>query len=350
MACSYWHAPRRGSTVTITSAHEPWNFRRCPSTLGRSIPRSSRAKCRIAVGSVRKVDGPVVDRSPDSLVAVATTCRRPSSLVAGAAGGRTARRRAPGSETAGNRQACAEPALPLGSPRDAASAWSAALVWILRVLLRKWLWVKRLRARRRAIRRRVAVRPLTALPSRERRAPRSRHSPCEASRDAHRQAARRACAAAAEWSDRSTRRRGRVLFSTAECATSTVPTSASVSWTTRPATSPGSHADGLFPCPPGAGAPAFEKIRARVAREVDALVVIADVAKPPSEATASLVRALSDLVPVPLVVFTKADGPEKLVAGEPNDRVAMRVDRLRREALHHAWQPPWACPSGRRSA
>jgi hypothetical protein len=88
-----------------------------------------------------------------------------------------------------------------------------------------------------------------------------------------------------------------------------------------------------LPCPPWAGAPAFEKMRARVAREVDALVVVADVAKPPSEATASLVRALSDFVPVPLVVLTKADGPLQLVADEPNDRVATRIDRMRREAF-----------------
>ncbi len=91
-----------------------------------------------------------------------------------------------------------------------------------------------------------------------------------------------------------------------------------------------------LPCSPGAGAPPFEQIRARVARDVDAVVVIADVAKPPSEATASLVRALSDLVPVPLVVLTKAEGPLQLVAGQPNDRLATRIDRMRHEALDRA--------------
>jgi hypothetical protein len=64
-----------------------------------------------------------------------------------------------------------------------------------------------------------------------------------------------------------------------------------------------------LPCPSAAGAPIVEQIRNRVGREADALIVIADVRQPPGKATASLVRELGDVVPLALVVLTKADGP-----------------------------------------
>jgi hypothetical protein len=78
-----------------------------------------------------------------------------------------------------------------------------------------------------------------------------------------------------------------------------------------------------------------------VAREADALIVIADVRQPPSKATASLVRELGDVVPVALVVLTKADGPLKLAIGGANDSamaaanddVRAKIERVRRDAF-----------------
>jgi hypothetical protein len=93
--------------------------------------------------------------------------------------------------------------------------------------------------------------------------------------------------------------------------------------------------DGLtlmdLPCPAAARAHVVEKIRSRVAQEADALVVVTDVAQPPGETTASLIRVLSDFVPVLLVVLTKADRPLQRVAG---DAAALStIDRARREAF-----------------
>jgi hypothetical protein len=82
-----------------------------------------------------------------------------------------------------------------------------------------------------------------------------------------------------------------------------------------------------LPCPPLAGALIVEQIKNRVAREVDALVVVADVVHAPGAATALLVRALLDVVPLVLVVLTKADGPLPLVAGSANDDVASKIER-----------------------
>jgi hypothetical protein len=95
--------------------------------------------------------------------------------------------------------------------------------------------------------------------------------------------------------------------------------------------------DGLtlmdLPCPSVAGSPVVEQLRRRAAREVDALVVVEDVEQPPGEATASLVRELSDFVPLVLVVLTKADRPLQLVAGGPHDDVPSRIEHVRHEAL-----------------
>ena len=93
--------------------------------------------------------------------------------------------------------------------------------------------------------------------------------------------------------------------------------------------------DGLtlmdLPCPAAASAHVVEKIRSRVAHEADALVVVTDVAHPPGGTTASLVRLLSDFVPVLLVVLTKADRPLQLVAG--GAAVPSAIDHARREAF-----------------
>lgn len=88
-----------------------------------------------------------------------------------------------------------------------------------------------------------------------------------------------------------------------------------------------------LPCPPAAGAPVIEQVRSRVAREVDALVLVVDAAKAPGEATAALVRELSVLAPVLLVVLTKADGPVRLLAGGADDDVRSRIEQARRDAF-----------------
>jgi hypothetical protein len=84
------------------------------------------------------------------------------------------------------------------------------------------------------------------------------------------------------------------------------------------------------PCPSGAGAAVAEKTRNRVAREADALVVVADMARPPSEAVASLVSALGGQVPVLLVVLTKA---ERSLQGGPDGTSDAATEALRRQAL-----------------
>jgi hypothetical protein len=87
-----------------------------------------------------------------------------------------------------------------------------------------------------------------------------------------------------------------------------------------------------LPCPPIAGSPIVEQVRSRVAREVDALVVVVDIGNGPGKATAALVRELSDIVPVALVVLTKADAPLVLAKGANNDTLS-KIDRVRREAF-----------------
>ncbi len=98
--------------------------------------------------------------------------------------------------------------------------------------------------------------------------------------------------------------------------------------------------DGLtlmdVPCPHAAGAPAVEKMRSRVARDADAIVVIADVAQPPGDATASLVRALSDHVPVVLVVLTKADRALRAWTEGRGGDVASRIQPMRSQAFERA--------------
>jgi hypothetical protein len=89
-----------------------------------------------------------------------------------------------------------------------------------------------------------------------------------------------------------------------------------------------------LPCPSVVGAPVVEPIRSRVVRDVDALVVVADIARPPSGATASLVRELSQVVPVWLVVLTKADGPLQLLAAGGDGDLPSRIERVCREAFN----------------
>jgi hypothetical protein len=85
-----------------------------------------------------------------------------------------------------------------------------------------------------------------------------------------------------------------------------------------------------LPCSPAARV--VDKIRNRVVHEADALILVADLAHPPGEATASLVRSLSDFVPVLLVVLTKADGALKPVASGGEDGGA-GIEPLRRAAF-----------------
>jgi hypothetical protein len=88
-----------------------------------------------------------------------------------------------------------------------------------------------------------------------------------------------------------------------------------------------------LPCSPAASTPVVDKVRNRVLQEADALVLVADLARPLGQATTSLVRALGDLVPVLLVVLTKADAALNDVAAGAEDRVSSGIERLRREAL-----------------
>jgi hypothetical protein len=87
-----------------------------------------------------------------------------------------------------------------------------------------------------------------------------------------------------------------------------------------------------LPCPAIADTPAAEQVRKRVAREVDALVLVADIQRPLGAATASLVRELKGVVPLVLVVLTKGDTPrhDAVVA---NGAVASRIRRAQKDAF-----------------
>jgi hypothetical protein len=87
-----------------------------------------------------------------------------------------------------------------------------------------------------------------------------------------------------------------------------------------------------LPCPPAVmGAPVVDHIKARVARDVDGLVVVADAGHPPGDATASLVRELGEIVPVVLVVLTKADRQAAVAPGGSSDETRARLERVRSE-------------------
>ncbi len=323
--------PRRGSTVTLVRSAPTLEFSAL-SVDGRSVAQLSR-KMPDRQGLFEKSMGQI-DRETAATVALAARLQsareRAGSLEAAAGERPDGERQDP--DTAGL-DGIAEPVAPPRSPRGAAAVWSRLWSWILRVLL-QWPWVKRLA-------------PKTSEPETRHRASSegdaSERKETRAAVDALERelAGMRTVERLAEHAQRLQAERQKYEEERRALFLSQVREFDGTDIGERIVDYPARYLpQGLtlmdLPCPPGAGAPAFEKIRARVARDVDALVVIADVAKPPSEATVSLVRALSDLVPVPLVVLTKADGPLQLVAGAPDDRGATRIDRTLREARNRA--------------
>ena len=323
--------PRRGSTITIVRSAPTLEFSAL-SVAGRSVAKLSR-NMPDRRGLFEKSMGQI-DRETAATVALLARLQaareRAGSLEAAAGKRPDGERQDP--DTA-RLDGVVERVAPLGSPRGAASVWSALWSWILRVLL-QWPWVKRLA-------------PKTSDPATRRGTSSdggaSEREETRAAIDALERelAGLRTVERLAEHAQLLQAERQKYEKERRALFLSQVREFDGTDIGERIVDYPARYVpQGLtlmdLPCPPGAGAPAFEKIRVRVARDVDALVVIADVAKPPSEATASLVRALSDLVPVPLVVLTKADGPLQLVAGEANDRVGTRLDRMRREALERA--------------
>jgi hypothetical protein len=301
--------PRRGSTITIV----------------RSAPTPEFSALSVDGRSVAKLSRTMPDRQALFEKSMAQIERETAATVALVARLQATR------ERAGSLERVA-PLAPL-APRRAASVWFALWSWILRVLF-QWAWIKRLAPRTSD----SAMRRGTSSDGggSEREETRAEIDALERELGGMRTVERLAEHAQLLQVERQKyEKERRALF------LSQVREFDGTDIGERVVDYPARYVPQGFtlmdlPCSPGAAAPAFEKIRARVARDVDALVVIADVAKPPSEATASLVRALSDLVPVPLLVLTKAEGPLQLVAGEPNDRVATRLDRMRREALEHA--------------
>ncbi len=322
--------PRRGSTVTIVR-HAPTLEFSALSIDGRSVAKLSRKmpdRQGLFDKSMTQIDRETAAR--EALEARLQAARERAGALEAVAGERPdAEPKDPG---AGRLDRLAGPVAPLGSRQGAASRWFALWSWILRVLF-QWSRVKRLA-------------PRTSDPEARRRA-RSEGGASDAQREEARAAidalerelaGMRTVEHLAAHAQRLLAERQKYEEERRAVFLSQVRDFDGTDIGERIADYPARHVpEGLtlmdLPCPPWGGAPAAEKLRARVAREVDALVLVADVAKPPSEATASLVRALSDFVPVPLVVLTKADGPLELVADEPNDRVVTRIDRMRREAF-----------------
>src|ERR1019366_222649 len=250
--------PRRGLTITIVRSAPTLEFSAL-SVDGRSVAKLSRTMPD-RQGLFEKSMGQI-DRETAATVALAARLRAARERVA-----------------------------PLGSPRAAASVWSALWSWILRVLL-QWPWVKRLA-------------PKTSDPATRRRTSSdggaSEREETRAAIDALERelAGMRTVDVLAEHAQRLQVERQKYEKERRALFLSQGRDFACTDIGERIVDYPARHVpQGLtlmdLPCSPGGGAPAFEKIRARVARDVDALVVIADVAKPPSEATASLVRALS---------------------------------------------------------
>jgi hypothetical protein len=298
--------PRRGSTVTIVRSASTVEFSAL-SVDGRSVAKLSRT---------------LPDRQGLFEKSMAQIDRETAATVALLARLQAARERA----------GSLEPLAPLDSPRGAASVWFALWSWILRVLL-QWPWVKQLAPRASDPATRRGTSPDGASEREEARAAIDALERELAGMRSVERLAEHAQLLQVERQKYEQERRALFLSQVREFDGTDIAERV-VDYPARYVPQGLTLID--LPCPPGAGAPAFEKIRARVARDVDALVVVADVAKPPSDATASVVRALSDLVPVPLVVLTKAEGRLQLVDGEPNDRVATRIDRVRREALDRA--------------
>src|ERR1019366_9825729 len=133
--------PRRGSTITIVRSAPTLEFSAL-SVAGRSVAKLSR-NMPDRRGLFEKSMGQI-DRETAATVALLARLQaareRAGSLEAAAGKRPDWERQDP--DTA-RLDGVVERVAPLGSPRGAASVWSALWSWILRVLL-QWPWVKRL--------------------------------------------------------------------------------------------------------------------------------------------------------------------------------------------------------------
>jgi hypothetical protein len=306
------HKPRRGSTTTIVRRAPALGFW-ARSLDGRLLAElSHKMPDRQALFEKSMAQ---IDRETDATEQLAARLR-------------AARERAAALETV------PEPSTPLGSPRAVAWLWQAIWSWILRVLL-SLPWLKRLprqgtsgdEARPRTLREQRATR--VAQREQERAAIAALEGELAAMRSVEQIAAQ---------AQRLRQEREKYEGERRAAFLSQVRDFDGTDTGERIVEYPARYLpEGLtlvdLPCPPVAGAPVVEQIRNRVARDVDALVVVADVRQPMGEVTVSLVRELGDLVPVVLVVLTKADGALKVQRGGTSDDVPSEIEHIRRDAF-----------------
>ena len=251
-------APRRGSTVTIVRRALAFEFS-AVSLDGRSVARlSQKMPDRQALFEKQMVQ---IDRENVATVALA--------------GRLEARKRAASLDVVPERTS-------RDAPHGAASpAWLALWAWLLRLLLRLSPWVKRLPSPGTSGEGTPALRPQD-----------ERAAVVAIEREL---AGMRTVEQIAAHAQRLQQERQKYEEERRAIFLSQVRDFDGTDIAERIVEYPAKHLpDGLtlmdVPCSSAAGAPIFEKIRSRVAQEADALVVVADVAQPPGEATASLVR------------------------------------------------------------
>jgi GTP-binding protein EngB required for normal cell division len=87
-----------------------------------------------------------------------------------------------------------------------------------------------------------------------------------------------------------------------------------------------------LPCPTPVNASIVGPVWSRAMRETDALVLVADIQRPPANATAALIREVRETAPLVLIVLTKADKALADASGA-NGEVTSRTSRLRLEAI-----------------
>jgi len=305
--------PRRGSTTTIV---------RCAPNLGFSAySLDGRLVAQLSRG--------MPDREALFEKSTAQIDREMGATEQLAARLRAARERVATLETEIDR--APEPSRPTGARRTAWSVWQVVWGWILRLLL--WFpWLKRL--------------PANATSGSEARAPRDRPAdkrPLEEERATvvaleREVAGARSVEQIAAHAERLHREREKYEAERRAVFLSQVRDFDGTDIGERIVEYPAAYLpEGLtlvdLPCPPLPSAPVVEHIKSRVARDVDALVVVADVAQPPRAETASLVRQLRDVVPVVLVVLTKVDGRLGLAAKGASDDVASTIGPVRRAAF-----------------
>ncbi len=280
------NTPRRGSTITIVRRAPTLEFSAC-STDGRSVARLSRKmpdRGALFEKSMAQLDRETTAR--DALAARVQALRERAAALEGVA-----------------------PPAPVRSPLGAARLWQAVWSWILRVLLRP-SWLRLSPPRTGSDEPARAPREPGAVPAARLEQERAEMGALERELEATRsveQLTAQAERLRLERQKYEEERRATFLAQVRDFDGTDIGE--------RVVEYPAKHLpEGLtlidLPCPPVVGAPVVEALRSRVARDVDALVVVADIARPPGDATVSLVHALRDLAPVVLVVLTKADGLE----------------------------------------